>query len=370
MRTFVKLAGVDFGFNTKNLLVAGAAFSQMQKVPVEAQRQFYRQALDRLRSIPGVQSVALGYYGAPLGGMTTPVEISGKAVAPESPALVQFCSEGLTETVGMPLVKGRQFAAIDVDQAHHVAVVNETLAKRYFAADDALGRTIRLPRLATMEGPVSDPTFSIVGVVRDVANQGPRDPPAPQVFLPFTLRGPTGFAFLLRTSDEPMRIVPAVKREILAVDRQVALVQPDAMDEIVRRQFYARPRFSLLVLAIFAGTGILLVALGVYGVLAYTVSQQTREIAIRVALGGRRGHVVQMILQLGLRLVGAGAIIGVAASLATNRLLVSQLWDTSPNDPATFGAAIGIVLLIGILACWIPARRAVHVEPMVALRQE
>jgi putative ABC transport system permease protein len=142
------------------------------------------------------------------------------------------------------------------------------------------------------------------------------------------------------------------------------------MDDLITREFYARPRFSLLVLGIFAGTGILLVALGIYGVLAYTVSQQTREIAIRLALGGRRGHVIQMVLRLGLQLVGAGAIIGVAASLATNRLLESQLWNTSPNDPMTFGVAISVVLLIGVLACWLPARRAVHVEPMVALRHE
>jgi putative ABC transport system permease protein len=134
--------------------------------------------------------------------------------------------------------------------------------------------------------------------------------------------------------------------------------------------FYARPRFSLLVLGIFACTGIVLVAFGVYGVLAYTVSQQTREIAIRMALGGERGHVVRMVLRLGLQLVGVGLIIGVAASLATNRLLVNQLWNTSPNDPLTFAAAIGSIVAMAALACWIPARRAVRVEPMVALRHE
>jgi putative ABC transport system permease protein len=124
------------------------------------------------------------------------------------------------------------------------------------------------------------------------------------------------------------------------------------------------------VLGIFACTGIVLVAFGVYGVLAYTVSQQTREIAIRMALGGERGHVIQMVLRLGLQLVGAGLIIGVAVSLATNRLLVNQLWNTSPNDPITFGIAIAVVVAMAALACWIPARRAVRVEPMVALRHE
>jgi putative ABC transport system permease protein len=142
------------------------------------------------------------------------------------------------------------------------------------------------------------------------------------------------------------------------------------VEELIQRAFYARPRFSLLVLGIFSCTGLVLVAFGVYGVLAYTVSQQTREIAIRMALGGERGHVVRMVLRLGLRLVGIGLVIGVAASLATNRLLVNQLFNIAPTDPMTFAAVTVAVVLIGALACWIPARRAVRVEPMVALRHE
>ena len=142
------------------------------------------------------------------------------------------------------------------------------------------------------------------------------------------------------------------------------------MEDLIQRVFFARPRFSLLVLGIFACTGIVLVAFGVYGVLAYTVSQQTREIAIRMALGGERGHVVRMVLRLGLQLVGVGLIIGVAASLATNRLLVTQLWNTSPNDPLDVRRRHIRDRRDGALACWIPARRAVRVEPMVALRHE
>jgi putative ABC transport system permease protein len=134
--------------------------------------------------------------------------------------------------------------------------------------------------------------------------------------------------------------------------------------------FYARASFSLLVLGIFAATGAVLVALGIYGVLAYTVSQQTREIAIRLALGGESGHVIRMIVRFGLQLVAAGLVIGLAISLATNRLLTTQLWNTSPNDPVTFVAVIVLIATIGALACWVPARRAVRVQPMMALRHE
>ena len=370
MRTFVKLVGVDLGIDPKNLLVAGVAFPSRPNASAEDQRRFYREALERVGSIPGVRSVAISNGPPPFGGMSTGLQIPGVAVAPESSAFVLFCSERLAETVGLSLVKGRGLSGLDVEQSHHVALVNETLAKKYFGSGEPLGRTIRLPRLATLPVPVADPTFEIIGVIRDFANQGPREQPGGQVFLPFTLRGPAGFGFVLRTSDEPMRVVNAVRQEIQAVDREAALVEPIAMEDVIQRVFFARPRFSLLVLGIFACTGVVLVAFGVYGVLAYTVSQQTREIAIRMALGGERGHMVRMVLRLGLQLVGVGLIIGVAASLATNRLLVNQLWNTSPNDPLTFGAAIAAILAMAALACWIPARRAVRVEPMVALRHE
>jgi putative ABC transport system permease protein len=242
--------------------------------------------------------------------------------------------------------------------------------KKYFGSEEPLGRTVRLARLTTLPVPTADPTFEIVGVVRDTANEGPRERPAPQVFVPFTFRGPGGFWLVLRTSDEPMRVVNALRREIQTVDRTIALVEPTTLEDRMQRVFHARPLFSLLVLGIFGCTGALLVAFGVYGVLAYTVSQQTREIAIRMALGGERGHVVRMVVRLGLQLVGIGLVIGVAASFATNRLLVNQLFNTSPNDPTTFVAVTLAVVAIGALACWIPARRAVRVEPMVALRHD
>jgi predicted permease len=369
MRTFVKLVGVDLGFDPKNLLVTGVAFPPRQNPSLEDLTRFYRQALNRIQSVPGVRSAAISHFPAPFGGMQSGLEIPGMAVAPQSSAIVVFCNEGLINTVGLFLAKGRNFSALEIERAHHLALVNETLAKKYFGVDEPIGRTIRLSRFKTLPVPVADPTFEIIGVLRDVANQGPRDLPAPQVLVPFTLR-PAGLAFVMRTSSDPMRVVAAVRQEIQAVDRQVALVEPTALEDLIQRVFYARPRFSLLVLGIFSCTGIVLVAFGVYGVLAYTVSQQTREIAIRMALGGERGHVIQMVLRLGLQLVGAGLIIGVAASLATNRLLVNQLWHTSPNDPITFGAAISVVVAMAALACWIPARRAVRVEPMVALRHE
>jgi putative ABC transport system permease protein len=370
MRTFVKLVNVDWGFDPKNLLNAGIAFPPRQSRSADDVHRFYRQALDRIAAVPGVRSAAIANGTAPFAGMGGRLEIPGTATGPEDIVGMTFCSEQVFDTVGLTLLKGRLFTATDVDNAHHVAVINEALAKKYFRSAEPLGATIRMPSLATLAVPVVDPTFEIVGIIRDFANGGPRDPPVPQAWLPFPLRGPAGLGLVVRTSDDPSRVIRPIREEILAVDRQVALVQPTTLDEWMQRVFFARPRFSLIVLGIFACTGIVLVAFGVYGVLAYTISQQTREIAIRMALGGERGHVVRMVLRLGLQLVGAGLIIGVAASLATNRLLESQLWNTSPHDPMTFAAVIVAIVTIAALACWVPARRAVRVEPMVALRHE
>ena len=244
------------------------------------------------------------------------------------------------------------------------------MTRQFFGDQDPLGRTLQLPRLSGPPNPVADPTFTIVGVLANAANQGPRDPARPQVFVPFTTRDVPGLAIVVRTPSDPLRLVGAVRQQVKAIAPDVALVEPGRLDDLIQQAFYARPRFVLLVLGIFAATGLVLVAFGIYGVLAYMVSQQTREIAIRMALGGARRDVMRMVLRFGLRLVAAGLVLGLAASVMTNRLLVTQLWNISAHDPVTFSSVAGVIVVIALLACWMPARRAVRVEPMVALRHE
>ena len=370
MRTFVKLVGVDLGFDPKNVLVAGIAFPPQRNASADSQGTAYRQIADRLATVPGVVSVAIATSFPPFGGPQSAVEVPGMVTDPSAQALVLFGSERLPETLGIPIVKGRGLSAIDIEQAHRVAVINETLARRFFGSEDPVARVIRLPRLTTLSPPIKDPTFEIIGIMREVATVGPSDNPMPEVLLPLSLRLPVGVALLVRTTDDPLRGVNAFRREIQVVDAQAVLVDPLPLERMIQMNFYLRPGFSLLVLGILAATGAVLVALGIYGVLAYTVSQQTREIAIRMALGGESGHVVRMIVRFGLQLVAAGLVIGLAISFATNRLLTAQLWKTSPNDPVTFAVVILLITVIGMLACWIPARRAVRVQPMLALRHD
>jgi putative ABC transport system permease protein len=370
MRSFVKLVGVDLGVDVKNVLIAGVAFPPERSTSAEAQRTVYRQIADRFATIPGVVSVAIANGFPPFGGLSSPLEVAGVATDPSSQTLVVFGTERLPETLGIPIIKGRGFSAIDIEQSNRVAIINETLASRYFGAGDPLARTIRLPRLISLPRPITDPSFQIVGIMRDVSTVGPGEHPTPEVLLPLSLRLPSGAAVLVRTTGDPLRALNALRRAIRGVDAQAALANPITLEQSIQNTFYLRPEFSFIVLGIFAVTGAFLVALGIYGVLAYTVSQQTREIAIRMALGGESGHVVRLVVRFGLQLVAFGLFIGVAISFATNRLLTTQLWNTSPDDPVTFAVVIVLMMTIAVIACWIPARRAVRIQPMIALRHD
>ena len=369
MRTFVKLVNADFGFDTRNLLVFGVAFPPRLAPKPDETTRFYRDLVDRIRTTPGVRSAAAAANPPPFGGMSSGLVIPGVTVPPDASTMITFSTEGLDDTAGLRMVRGRYLSQLEVERAHRVAVVNEALAQRYFGSGDPLGRTVQLPRLTTLSVPVADPTFTIVGVIGNMANQGPRDPAGAQVFVPFTLR-PGGLAIMIRTASDPLRVVPAVRQHVKAIAPDVAIIEPETLENVIQQAFYARPRFVLLVLGIFAVTGLVLVAFGIYGVLAYLVSQQTREIAIRMALGGDRRNVVRMVLRVGLNLVAVGMALGAGASLMTNRLLAAQLWNTSAHDPATFGTVAAVIVAIALIACWMPARRAVRVDPMVALRHE
>jgi putative ABC transport system permease protein len=259
---------------------------------------------------------------------------------------------------------------LEVTSARRVAVVSQQFVKQYLPNADPLGQTVRAPMLVKLPIPVSDPSFTIIGVVSDVRNQGPQQSTAPQMYVPYTLRAGSGFAILVRTATDPMVIGRSARAEIAAVDRQAALMPPVEASTILENGVYARPRFVLIVLGMFAVTGVVLVGLGVYGVLAYTVSQRSQEIAIRLALGGERSHVLRLVFRMGLQLTGAGVLLGLAASGATNRLLISQLGEISPYDPATLAAGVAVVLTIACGACWVPAHRAMRVEPIAALRHE
>ncbi len=371
MRSFVALQEVDLGLRPDNILVARIPLPRGQYATAAAKQQFFRSLLERVSGLPGVVSATEASTLPPYGGIRTELEISGKTHPEKWEGIFQLVSEGYFRTLGIRLLRGRTLSEVEVNDARKVAVINQTLARRYFGQEDPIGRNLTLEMLATdITPPVTDPIFEIVGVVADAKNQGIQDPPRPEVFIPYTVTGSFERGVLVRTARDPLPMLDTLRREIWAVDRNVALTMTGSLKDYLKRFSYAEPRFSLILLAVFASIGLVLVGLGVYSLIAYTVSRQTREIGIRMSLGATRWHVLRMVLQMGLQLILLGAGAGLLLTFAVTRVLAHQLWNISTHDPMTLVGVVGIIGLVGLAACYVPARRATRVDPMVALRYE
>jgi ABC-type antimicrobial peptide transport system permease subunit len=330
----------------------------------------YREVLDRVGRLPGVSSVALSNGMSAFGGFEAAIAASGRPADERPMAFVKAVSEGYRASIGLRLLAGRDLTLADLESSAPVALVNQTFARRYFGTDNPLGRAITVSTPADDEPAFSATQFVVVGILKDAINDNIREPVMPEAVVPLSFYRPPRVGLTVRTTGDPLSIAGAVRREARAIDENIALTPPVALDAAVYEGFYAQPGFVLIVLGMFAVTGLLLVAVGIYGVLAYTVSQQTRDIAIRLAVGGEQGDILRMVLTRGLRLVGVGVALGLLSSLGTNRLLESQLWHTSPHDAVALSTVVALIVVVGVLACLLPALRAMRIEPMAALRQE
>ena len=371
MRSFIRLQQVDLGFNPENILSARLPFPRGQyKTAVEKQR-FYQQLLSRLRALPGVVAATETTTLPPYGGIRSEIDIPGKTHADKWQSIYQLCSEGYFPTLQLRLLRGRVLSEIEVNSARKVAVVNQSLATRFFGNEDPLGRFIKIKMLETLsESPVKDPLFEVIGVIADAKNQGIHDPPMPEMFVPYTVTGAFDRGILVRTSVPPLTLLTDVRREIWALDRNVATTFAGTLKDFLMQFSYAEPRFSLVLLGIFAFVGLVLVALGVFSVIAYTVSRQTHEIGIRMALGAGHADVLRMVLRMGFQLLASGVALGVAVSYGVTGIMAGQLFGVSPRDPLTLAAVVAVVIVAGAAACYFPARRATRVEPLVALRYQ
>jgi putative ABC transport system permease protein len=282
-------------------------------------------------------------------------------------------SEGYLRTLRAKLVRGRMLEEADIAGARKVAVINQTMAAKWFGKEDPLGQQVGIRNLG---GDRPNPTapasvyFEIVGVMSDMKNSGLQDPTEPEVLLPYTATANFERGILVRTAGNPLAMLNAVRREIWAVDRNVSVTLTRTLESFLSDFSYAQPRFTLLVLGVFAGSGLVLVAIGVYSVIAYTVSRQTHEIGIRLALGASRADVIGMVLRMGMWLIAAGLGVGLVASFLVSKVLASELFGVSARDPLTFAAVSLVVMAAGTAACWVPAMKATRIDPMVALRFE
>ena len=371
MRTFIKLQQVDLGFNPENILVARLPLPKGPYDSAEGKQRFFRPLLARLSALPGVVAATETSTLPPYGGIRSDVDIPGKTHDEKWQTVFQLVSEGYAPTLKMRLLRGRLLSESDVNGARKLTVVNQTFADKFFGKEDPLGKLVKLSFLATMRPqPISNPVFEIVGVISDLKNQGLRDPVLPEALIPYTITGQFERGILVRTTGDPLRMLNTVRREIWAVNGDVPLTLTGSLTGYLQQFTYAEPRFSLTLLGIFAGVGLVLVSLGVYSVIAYSVSRQTHEIGIRMALGAARGDVLKMVLRMGLRLSVIGIGAGLIATFATTRAIAGQLWGVTSYDPVTLGGVVALVLGVGTAACYFPARRATQVDPMIALRYE
>jgi putative ABC transport system permease protein len=370
MRSFLAITHVDLGFNTKNVFVAGLSTPKGSYDTPEKLELLYQPLLQRIAAIPGVVAVSESWGVPPFDLQENEIVIPGKSHSETWRAALELCSEGYFKTLEFQAIRGRLLSETDINSARHVAVINEAFARNYFGEEDPIGHTIKFNFFDELPGGPKDAYFEIIGLTRDFKNAGVQNPPIPQAFIPYTVTGARNRAILVRTSTEPLAFTKTITQEIWAIDRNIALPYTGTLESFMHRFSYARPEFGFKTLGAFAGIGLLLVIIGVFSVMAYTVSLQTHEFGIRLALGAQRRDVLTMVLGKGLVLVASGALIGVVASTALTHFLASQIWGVSATDPLTFVLVIALVTLFGLCACLLPARHAASVDPLVALRYE
>jgi predicted permease len=371
MRSFVKLQQVNLGFSPENILFARLPFPRGQYTTAAEKQRFYEQLLPRLRSLPGVVAATETTTLPPYGGIGSEIDIVVKTHTEKWRAIFQLCGEGYFPTLQLRTILGRTLSETEVNGARKVAVVNQTFVNKFLGNENPIGQMVKINTLESMpDSPVKEPVFEIIGVISDAKNQGIQEPPMPEMFVPYTITGAFDRGIMVRTSTTPLSLLNNVRREIWAVDPNIALTLSGSLEDFMKQFTYAEPRFSLVLLSVFASVGLTLVALGVFSVIAYTVARQTHEIGVRMALGAGSTDVVWMVLKMGLKLVGLGVGVGLLASFAVTRVIANQLWGVSPRDPMTLVAVVAVAAIAGLAACYFPARRATKVDPLIALRYE
>src|SRR6266853_475664 len=358
MRSFVALRDVKLGLRPDHVLVARLPLPVDRYKTADQVTGFYRPLLQRLKALPGVLEATETSTLPPYGGIPSDLEIPGKTHGEKWNAMFQLVSEGYFPVLKIQFVDGRSFTEAEVSGARKLAIVNQTFVKKYLANENPIGKQVRIAQLANFEDPVKEPTFEIIGLVADAKNRGLQDPVEPEIWIPYTVTGSAFRGILVRTAKDPMAMMNAVQQEIWATDRNVAVTLTGTLEGYISQFSYAGPRFGFMLMTIFSSIGLVLVTLGVYSVLAYTTARRTHEIGIRMALGAEGRDVVRLLVRMGLRLVAIGVALGLLASLALGRVIGTQLWGVSPYDPWTLTCVPALLIITGLLSCWVPARRA------------
>ena len=369
-RSFVALRDVKLGLQPDHVLVARLPLPVERYKTADQVMGFYRPLLQRLKALPGVVEATETSTLPPYGGIPSDIEIPGKTHAEKWNAMFQLVSEGYFPVLKIRFVDGRGFTEAEVNGARKLAIVNQMFVKKYLGNENPIGRQVRIAQLAEFDDAVKEPVFEIIGLVADAKNRGLQDPPEPELWVPYTVTGSAFRGILVRTANEPLTMMNAVQHEIWATDANVAVTLTGTLEGYISQFSFAGPRFGFFLMSIFGAIGLVLVTIGVYSVLAYTTARRTHEIGIRMALGANGSDVQGMVIRMGLKLVALGVGIGLIVSVAIGRVIATQLWGVYAYDPWTLVCVPALLLTTGIVACWLPARRAAGVDPLVALRYE
>jgi putative ABC transport system permease protein len=371
IRSFAKLNQIDPGFSPARVLTLGVTLLPIKYPADEQVAQVYSQILERAATAPGVLSAG-AIQDLPLSGSNTSdnFTIEGRpAIAKEAEPLTEYrvVTPRYFESMGIPLLSGRDFAQTDTRQSPNVAVVNDAFARRHFAGENPLGHRLKL------QGQERDP-FLIIGVVGNVRDFGLDEQPTPEAYVPF-LQDPLSTTYqrsmtiVARTKSDPRDVAGSLRSAVTSIDKSLPVYSIKPMTEYLRDSL-SRRRFNLVLLSVFAGVALTLAAVGIYGVISYGVTQRTHEMGIRMALGAQPRDVVKLIVRQAMILALGGVGIGLLAALALTRLMKSLLFNVGVTDPLTFAVIALLMTLIALVACLVPARRATKVDPLVALRYE
>lgn len=371
-RTFLALTHVDLGFDPDHVLVAHLSIPDSAFQDPARRKEFVRDLLDRLNRVPGVDAAAEGLGTPPNVAVASDVTVPGAVPSGRSSTALDLVSEGYFRTLNFQLQQGRVFTQADVDEERHVVVVNRAFMKRFSGDQELLGRRIQFGVNFSPPGMHSAPdsSFEIVGVVLDEKNDGLTNQAQAEAFLPYTVLESGDRGLLLHTAVDPASLVPTIRHVLWTMNPHVALGDTGSLRSILERDTFANPRFESLVMGAFALTGTLLVVIGIYSMMAYTVSLRRHEIGVRMALGARPGDILRMIFGAGLTLILIGVAVGLGGSAMLTRYLRHQVWGVSLMDPWTYCVVSLVVVAAGLASCLSPARRAAQVDPAATLRSD
>ena len=367
LRSFQRVLETDPGFQPQHVLTASLSLPDSQYKADAQVRNFYQRLMERLRQLPGVQ-MAGGSTDLPLKAGWNHL-FTAEGYRPPPGANLNFSNHSVIlgqylQTMGVPLLRGRYFTEQDNDRSTHVLIISQSLARRYWPNGDAIGKRLKW-------GPAesNDVWLTIVGVVGDVKQSTLEVETTPHTYEPFLQNTGSSLNVAIRASGEPASLSSALRSTVWTVDPQLAVAQIQTMDQVISESTTPR-RFNLFLLAGFASLALILSAVGIYGVIAYSVVRRVHEIGVRMALGAQRRDVMRLVVGQGVLLLGIGVLVGILGTLALTRSLESFLYGIRATDPVTFACVVAILAGVALVACYIPARRATKVDPMIALRYE